>query len=73
MGCPKEPASLSSAVVIEWREVELPQGVKCTVRIRSGECRALWGCRHSRRLERESQEEVKGGWVESVAGDLSQD
>jgi len=73
LGCPKDQAVLSSVVVLGWSKVELPEGAECTMRTRSGECRARLGCRHSRRLERESQEEVKGGWVESVAGDLSQD
>lgn len=59
--------------MLGWSEVELPEGAKCTVRTRSRECRARLGCWHSWRLERESQEEVKGGWAESVAGDLSQD
>lgn len=53
--------------------MELPQGAKCAVRTGSGACRLRWGCRRSPGLRRESQEEVKGGWVESVAGDLSQD
>lgn len=60
-------------MVLGWSEVELPQGAKCTVRTGSGACRLRWGCRRSPGLRRESQEEVKGGWVESVAGDLSQD
>lgn len=53
--------------------MELPWGAKCSLRTGSGECPARRGCWCSRGLERESQKEVKGGWAESVAGDLNQD